>query len=202
MPIVGAWAHRDVRAAFSSCLLDDRLGVMAIHEILTYPDPALREVAQHVGDAQSEEVRQLVQDLADTMYNAPGVGLAAPQIGVFLRVAVTDTRWREEDGVRDLQVWINPEISRREGEVVFEEGCLSVPGIYEDIRRAAAITLSWSDLEGNRHEADFEGFQAVALQHEFDHLDGRLFIDLLPPIKQKLLKKRLQKKKRLSMKAD
>jgi len=142
-----------------------------------------------------------VQDLADSMYDAPGVGLAAPQIGVALRVVVTDTRWREEDGVRDLHVWINPEISRREGEVVFEEGCLSVPGIYEDIKRASAITLSWTDLEGTRHEADFENFQAVALQHEFDHLIGRLFIDLLPPIKQKLLKKRLQKRKKQSVKA-
>ncbi|MDX8392415.1 MAG: peptide deformylase [Mariprofundaceae bacterium] len=175
---------------------------MAIREILTYPDPALRAVAKRVDDPQSEAVQQLVRDLADSMYDAPGVGLAAPQIGVSLCVAVTDTRWREEDGVRDLQVWINPEISRREGEVVFEEGCLSVPGIYEDIRRAAAITLRWSDLEGNRHEADFDDFQAVALQHEFDHLDGRLFIDLLPPIKQKLLKKRLQKKKKQSMQAN
>ncbi|MDQ6986811.1 MAG: peptide deformylase [Mariprofundaceae bacterium] len=175
---------------------------MAICEILTYPDAALREVTRHVDDPQSDEVRQLVQDLADTMYNAPGVGLAAPQIGVFLRVAITDTRWREEDGVRDLQVWINPEILYREGETVYEEGCLSVPGIYEDIKRSMTIGLRWLDLEGNRHEADFNDFQAVALQHEFDHLDGRLFIDLLPPIKQKLLKKRLQKKKRLSMKAD
>jgi len=188
-------------SAFHSCALGDRVAFMAIREILTYPDPALREIAQTVTNPQSESVRQLVQDLADSMYDAPGVGLAAPQIGVALRVVVTDTRWREEDGVRDLQVWINPEISRREGEVVFEEGCLSVPGIYEDVKRASAITLRWTDLEGARHEADFEDFQAVALQHEFDHLIGRLFIDLLPPIKQKLLKKRLQKRKRQSVKA-
>lgn len=170
---------------------------MAIREILTYPDPKLREIAEPVTDVNSEELRQLVQDLADSMYDAPGVGLAATQIGVALRVAVTDTRWREEDRVHDLKVWINPVISRREGEAVYEEGCLSVPGIYHDIRRAAEITLSWTDMEGARHTADFEGFQAVALQHEFDHLDGRLFIDLLPPIKQKLLKKRLQKQKKM-----
>lgn len=170
---------------------------MSIREILTYPDPALRQIARPVTDVHADAVRQLVQDLADSMYDAPGVGLAAPQIGVDLRVAVTDTRWREEDQVRELRVWINPVISRREGSVIYEEGCLSVPGIYFDIKRAAEITLSWQDQEGNHHTADFEGFQAVALQHEFDHLDGRLFIDLLPPIKQKLLKKRLHKQKKL-----
>jgi len=171
---------------------------MAIREILTYPDPKLREVAEPVSDVDSAALRELVQDMADSMYDAPGVGLAATQLGVPLRVVVTDTRWREEDRVRDLQVWINPEISRRAGEAVYEEGCLSVPGIYEDVKRAGEITLSWQDLEGNRHTADFDGFQAVALQHEFDHLDGRLFIDLLPPIKQKLLKKKLHKRKKLS----
>ena len=171
---------------------------MSVREILTYPDPALRVVAEPVQDVHSEEVSKLVQDLADSMYDAPGVGLAAPQIGVSLRLAVTDTRWREEDGVRDLKVWINPVISRRAGEAIYEEGCLSVPSIYKDVKRAAEITLSWQDLEGNEHTADFGGFQAVALQHEFDHLDGKLFIDLLPPISQKLLKKRLHKQKKQS----
>jgi len=173
---------------------------MAIREVLTYPDKKLREVASPVIDPAGEEIRRLVQDMADTMYHAPGIGLAAPQIGVSLRVAVTDTSWRTEDGSPDLQVWINPGIIRREGEAVYEEGCLSVPGIYEEIRRAAFITATWLDLEGNRHTADFQDFPAVALQHEFDHLDGRLFIDLLPPVKQKLLKKRLQKQKKQQMK--
>ncbi len=175
---------------------------MAIRKILTYPDKLLRQTALSVTDPTSDETRQLVQDLADTMYNAPGVGLAAPQIGVLLRVTVTDTRWREDDRTPDLQVWINPMISRREGEAVFEEGCLSVPDVYEDIKRAASITASWYDLEGRQHTADFEGFPAVALQHEFDHLDGRLFIDLLPPIKQKLLKKRLQKQNKQQMQSS
>jgi len=175
------------------------IAAMSVREILTYPDPALRVVAEVVADPTSAEIQALVTDMADSMYDAPGVGLAAPQIGVALRLAITDTRWREEDGVRDLQVWINPRISRREGEAIYEEGCLSVPGIYYDIKRAAEITLSWQDIEGREHTADFEGFQAVALQHEFDHLDGRLFIDLLPPIKRKLLKKRLQKRKKQEM---
>ncbi len=169
---------------------------MAVREILTYPDPRLRERAEPVADPAAPEVRQLIQDLADTMYDAPGVGLAATQLGVPLRVAVTDTRWRDEEGVRDLHVWINPEILSREGETEFEEGCLSVPGVFEHVKRAARITLRWQDAEGAVHTADFEDFQAVALQHEFDHLDGRLFIDLLPPVKQKLLKKRLRKQKR------
>jgi len=169
---------------------------MAIREILTFPDKRLREVAKPVRFPVSDEVRQLVQDLADTMYDAPGVGLAATQLGVPLRIAVTDTNWRQEGAVPDLKVWVNPEVTFREGEETFEEGCLSVPGIYEDVTRPGQITASWFDLEGNRHTADFEGFQAVALQHEFDHLDGRLFIDLLPPMKQKLLKKRLRKQKK------
>ncbi len=169
---------------------------MAVREILTYPDMRLRHVAEVVTDPTAPEIRCLVEDLLETMYEAPGIGLAAPQIGVGLRVAVTDTRWRVEEGVRDPKIWINPTITRREGEVEFEEGCLSVPGVYEKVRRAASITAAWEDLDGNRHTADFEDFAAVALQHEFDHLDGRLFIDLLPPIKQKLLKKRLQKQKK------
>jgi len=175
---------------------------MAIREILTYPDKKLRQLAQAVADPAGEEIRRLVEDMAETMYHAPGIGLAAPQIGVSLRVAVTDTRWREEGGIRDLQVWINPEITRREGEAEFEEGCLSVPGIYEKVKRAASITATWHGLEGSRHTANFEGFPAVALQHEFDHLDGRLFIDLLPPVKQKLLKKRLQKQKKQQIRAS
>jgi len=174
---------------------------MAVREILTYPDKGLREVAKPAGNPADASIRQLVQDLADTMYGAPGIGLAATQIGVPLRVAVTDIRWREEDGSPDLHVWINPEITRRDGEAAFEEGCLSVPGVYEEVSRAASITASWYDLEGNRHVADFEGFPATAVQHEFDHLDGRLFIDLLPPVRQKLLKKKLQKQKKQRAKA-
>jgi len=171
---------------------------MAVRDILIYPDPRLREVARPVADPAHPDVAQLVQDLADTMYDAPGVGLAANQIGVALRVAVTDTNWRKEGEPRDLHVWINPEITRREGAATFEEGCLSVPEVYEDVERAGVITVTWQDLEGARHTADFEGFEAVALQHEFDHLDGRLFIDLLSPLKQRMIKKRLKKKKKMA----
>jgi len=180
---------------------------MAVREILTYPDKRLREVARPVSDPTAGEVKQLVRDLADTMYDAPGVGLAATQIGVALRVAVTDTCWRsgryEEvecngDTDRDLKVWINPEILSFSNDMaVFEEGCLSVPEVFEEVKRPAAVRIAWYDLVGDRHEADFEGFQAVALQHEFDHLDGKLFIDRLSILKQKLIKKRLKKRKKM-----
>jgi len=171
---------------------------MTSREILTYPDPSLREVASPVADPASPEVGQLVSDLADTMYDAPGVGLAATQIGVAMRVAVTDTNWRKEGESRDLRVWINPEITRMEGSASFEEGCLSVPEVYEDVERAAFISVNWQDIEGSRHTADFEGFEAVALQHEFDHLDGKLFIDRLSLLKRKMIKKRLKKRKMMT----
>ena len=171
---------------------------MTIREILTYPDPSLREVASSVADPASPEVEQLIRDMADTMYDAPGVGLAATQIGVGLRVAVTDTNWRKEGESRDLRVWINPEITRMEGSASFEEGCLSVPEVYEDVERAASISVTWQDIEDSRHTADFEGFEAVALQHEFDHLDGKLFIDRLSLLKRKMIKKRLKKRKMMA----
>jgi len=168
---------------------------MAIKEILIHPDPVLREVAKKVADPTAAEIKALVQDMADTMYDAPGVGLAAPQIGVSLRVVVTDTEWRNEGSPRDLKVWINPEFTWKSDETeVYEEGCLSVPEIYEEVERPAAVRLRWQDLEGNTHEADFNGFQAVALQHEFDHLDGKLFIDYLSPLKRKLITKKLKKR--------
>jgi len=181
---------------------------MAIREILIYPDDRLREVAKPVEFPLSDEVKAVVQDMADSMYDAPGVGLAATQLGVALRIAITDTDWRRgevrhEDGgepvaARNLKVWINPEFTWRETEMTTcEEGCLSVPEVYEDIDRPAAVRLRWQDMEGETHEADFEGFQAVALQHEFDHLDGILFIDKLSRLKQSMIKKKLKKRKKL-----
>ncbi|MDX8402821.1 MAG: peptide deformylase, partial [Mariprofundaceae bacterium] len=154
---------------------------MAIREILIYPDDKLREVANLVEFPLTDEVRQFIQDMADTMYDAPGVGLAATQLGVPLRIAITDTDWRNEEvrhdegdepvAARNLKVWINPEFTWEEtGVATNEEGCLSVPEIYEEVDRPAAVRLRWQGLEGETHEADFEGFLAVALQHEFDHL--------------------------------
>lgn len=181
---------------------------MAIKEIKIFPEDVLREVAAPVTDPTSDAIKQLVQDMADTMYDAPGVGLAAPQIGVSLRVVVTDTDWRSEryEGVggkhgdsRNLKAWINPEfVWKSDHTETCEEGCLSVPEIYEDVTRPNAVRLRWQDLEGKTHEQDFTGFEAVALQHEFDHLDGTLFFDHLSPLKRKLIIKKLIKRKKLA----
>jgi len=181
---------------------------MAIREILIYPDDRLREVAKPVEFPLTDEVKQIIQDMAETMYDAPGVGLAATQIGVPLRIAITDTDWRSEEvrhddndspvAARNLKVWINPQFTWREtGLATWEEGCLSVPEVYEDVDRPATVRLKWQGMDGKIYEEDFEGFQAVALQHEFDHLDGILFIDKLSRLKQNLIKKRLKKRKRL-----
>jgi peptide deformylase len=148
---------------------------MSIKRILVYPEDCLKQVAKPVKVFQDEGLKTLVQDMLDTMYDAPGVGLAAPQVGVSLRVAVTDVDWRSEeaDGKRDHKVWINPEITWKSAETeIAEEGCLSLPDIYGDVERPNAVRLKWFDLEGKQFEEEFHGFQAVALQHEFDHLDG------------------------------
>jgi len=176
---------------------------MAIREILIHPDDLLREVAKDVQFPLSDEAKQLITDLADTMYDAPGVGLASTQIGVPLRMAVTDILWRSEEvrhdendaaGQRDLKVWINPEFLWKSDEMAtWEEGCLSVPEVYADVSRPAAVRLRWFDEEGTQHESDFEGFQAVALQHEFDHLDGKLFIDYLSVLKRNMITKKMKK---------
>jgi len=126
------------------------------------------------------------------------VGLAAPQVGVSLRLAITDTIWRNEENkktdTRELHVWINPEIVwHSETTAPFEEGCLSVPETYEEVTRPTAIRLRWYDEQGKRHVRDFDGFMATALQHELDHLNGRLFVDYLSPLKRRMIAKRMQK---------
>ncbi len=169
---------------------------MTVKRILIYPEKCLKLVAKPVTLFHDEALQTLVQDMADTMYDAPGVGLAAPQIGVSLRVAITDVDWRSEeaDGKRDYKVWINPEFIWKSNEMeVTEEGCLSLPEIYGNVTRPNAVRLRWFDLEGQQHEQDFEGFQAVALQHEFDHLDGKVFIDYFSPLKRRMIIKKLKK---------
>ncbi|MBF0281773.1 MAG: peptide deformylase [Zetaproteobacteria bacterium] len=185
---------------------------MTIRKILIYPDDQLRSIATPIADPTSAEIGALIQDLADTMYDAPGVGLAAPQIGISLRIAVTDTHWRSGryEGVgagegpdRRLNVWINPEILWRSDVLqTYEEGCLSLPEMFADVSRPAAIRLRWLDEHGNKHERDFEGFEAVALQHEFDHLDGRVFIDHLSVIKRKMIHRKLLKRKKMMISSE
>ncbi|MFQ5518386.1 MAG: peptide deformylase [Mariprofundus sp.] len=176
---------------------------MAVQKILIHPDDRLRELAKEVDFPLTDEVQQIIQDMADTMYDAPGVGLAATQIGIPLQIAVTDTQWRNEEvrhlpdepgGRRELKVWINPQFVWQSDEMAtWEEGCLSVPETYADVSRPAAVRLRWFDEEGTQHESDFDGFQAVALQHEFDHLIGKLFIDYLSPLKRAMITKKMKK---------
>jgi peptide deformylase len=171
---------------------------MSIRHIIIYPDPILAIVAQPVTFPLSDDVTALIRDMADTMYDAPGVGLAAPQVGASLRIAITDTIWRNEENkktdTRHLQVWINPELRwKSEQTSIYEEGCLSVPETYEEVERPSAIRVRWQDEQGDAHESEFEGFMATALQHEFDHLDGRLFVDYLSPLKRRMIVKRMKK---------
>ncbi len=170
---------------------------MTVRRILIYPEDCLTQVAKPVADFNDASLKTLVQDMAETMYDAPGVGLAAPQVGVSLRVAITDVNWRSDDAhaERDYKVWINPEFTWKSDETeVTEEGCLSLPDIYGEVTRPHAVRLRWFDLEGKGYEEEFFGFQAVALQHEFDHLDGKVFIDYFSPLKRRMLIKKLKKK--------
>lgn len=159
-----------------------------IRQILTYPDPRLREVAQPVQQVDAD-IQRLAQDMAETMYDAPGVGLAATQIGVALRVFVIDIAGEDEPS--DLKVFINPEISESSGTQTWEEGCLSFPGVSEEIKRAAKVRVKALDVDGKPFELEATGLMAVAIQHEHDHLNGELMIDHLGALKKRLLGRKL-----------
>jgi peptide deformylase len=158
---------------------------MARLPIRTHPDDVLRQVAEPV-TALTDELRTLVEDMAETMYADDGVGLAAPQVGAPVRLIVCDPAPAEEQG-RDLVVLFNPEIVAREGELEWEEGCLSIPGVRGWVARAERITIEARDAELEPVTLEAEGLMAVCLQHEIDHLNGVLFFDHLSPLKRKLL---------------
>jgi peptide deformylase len=162
---------------------------MALLNILEYPDPRLHKVAAPVA-VVNNEIRQLVRDMAETMYAAPGVGLAATQVDVHKRVIVIDV----SETKTDLLTLINPEILAAEGEDENEEGCLSVPGYYDRVKRAARIRVRALDVEGNWFERDAEGLLAVCIQHEMDHLVGKVFVEYLSPLKQQRLKNKARKR--------
>jgi len=166
---------------------------MARLPILEYPDPRLRKVAVPVA-AVTPEVQKLVRDMAETMYAAPGVGLAATQVDVHKRVIVIDVSEARDD----LRVFINPEIVAAEGEAEGEEGCLSVPGVYDRVRRAARVTVRALNERGEPFEGVFEGTLAMCVQHEMDHLIGKVFVDYLSPLKRARLSAKLRKKQRLA----
>jgi peptide deformylase len=159
-----------------------------IRQILTYPDPRLRDVAQPVQNFDAD-LQQLVSDMAETMYDAPGVGLAATQIGVALRVFVIDIAGEDEPS--DLKVFVNPEILESSGTQTWEEGCLSFPGVSEEIKRAAKVRVKALDAAGKPFELEATGLMAVAIQHEHDHLNGELMIDHLGALKKRLLGRKL-----------
>jgi peptide deformylase len=164
---------------------------MAIRTILRYPDKRLREKAQPVA-VVDDEIRQLCDDLAETMYAAPGVGLAAPQIGVSKRIFVIDIASADEKS--ELRVFINPEFVSREGETVWEEGCLSFPGIHEEVQRAARVTVRALGLDGKPFELTAEGLLAIAIQHEYDHLEGTLMIDRVSLLKRRFIDREMRKR--------
>lgn len=161
---------------------------MAILEILEYPDPRLRTVAEPV-ESVTDEIRQLADDMLETMYAAPGIGLAATQVDRHIRLLVIDIT---EDKSEPL-VFINPEIVAAEGRFKNDEGCLSVPEIYEPVERAEKVTVKALGRDGKTFELEAEGLLAVCIQHEMDHLEGKLFVDYLSEMKRQRLKKKLAK---------
>jgi len=163
---------------------------MAVRRILTYPDTVLRERCEHVTNIDGK-IQQLIDDMAETMYHAPGVGLASNQVGEPLSIIVFDTSARDEPN--DLIVMINPEIIEADGAIVNEEGCLSVIDYRAEVKRAERVTVRGLDREGNPITIRKEGLPAIVLQHEIDHLNGILFIDHISRLKRELYKRRLKK---------
>ena len=163
--------------------------------ILEFPDPRLTTVA---GDVEifDESLKKLVQDMTETMYSAHGIGLAATQVNVHKRLLVLDVSENQDQP----RVYINPQILSSEGEQDHEEGCLSVPGIYASVKRAENITVRAQDSDGNTFEEQAEGLHAVCIQHEMDHLIGRLFVDYLSPLKRNMVRKKLEKQRKVAAK--
>ncbi|MBI4206299.1 MAG: peptide deformylase [Betaproteobacteria bacterium] len=167
---------------------------MALLPVLRYPDPRLHKVAARVTRVDNE-VRKLIKDMADTMYAAPGIGLAATQVDVHQRIIVIDISETRDQ----LRVFINPEILEASGQAEWEEGCLSVPGIYEKVRRAQHIKVQALGAEGERFTLEAEDLLAVCIQHEMDHLEGKVFVEYLSRLKQQRILAKLRKQWRQAM---
>lgn len=167
---------------------------MALLPILHYPDPRLHKVAAPVKQVD-DKIRKLIKDMAETMYAAPGIGLAATQVDAHVRLVVIDISETRDQ----LQVFINPELISAEGEAECEEGCLSVPGVFEKITRAARVTVSALDENGRQRRLEADGLLAVCIQHEMDHLIGRVFVEKLSRLKQQRIAARLSKQQRQAM---
>ena len=168
---------------------------MSILNIIKYPDPILKKKSEPVREI-TPEIQRFIDDMAETMYAAPGVGLAAPKVGRSIRVIVIDVNSKEEQK-KDLISLINPEIIERSGDIAWEEGCLSIPDYSADVKRAERVVVRGLDRDGKEKVIVGEELLSIVLQHEIDHLDGMLFIDRLGPIKRDLVKRRLRKQARV-----
>ncbi|HEV8034357.1 peptide deformylase [Yoonia sp.] len=168
---------------------------MTLRKILIHPDPRLKKVATPVTSV-NDDLRRLADDMLETMYDAPGIGLAAPQIAVMDRMLVMDCA-KEDDATPEPMVLINPEVVwTSDARNVYEEGCLSIPEQYAEVERPAEVEVSWMDLDGKTRRERFDGLWATCVQHEIDHLDGKLFIDYLRPLKRQMITRKMQKLKR------
>lgn len=175
---------------------------MALLKIFTFPDVVLAQKAVPIARVE-KPLHKTADDMLETMYHAPGVGLAANQVGILERILVLDCEYEQDEDQKGNTILksqkpiivINPEIIAREGSLVFEEGCLSVPEYHADVKRAEKIKLKYQDIDGVSRELSAEGLLAVAIQHEIDHLDGKLFIDRLSPLKKEFVKKQLRQER-------
>ena len=164
---------------------------MAKLTILNYPDPRLHTIAKPV-QAVNDDIRSLIADMSETMYDAPGIGLAATQVDQHIQLLLVDTSKEQND----LQVFINPKIVAKNGEQDYEEGCLSVPGVYETVTRAEKITVEALDANGKKFRLNAEGLLSVCIQHEMDHLLGKVFVEYLSPLKRNRIRAKMQKHNR------
>ncbi|MEL6839906.1 MAG: peptide deformylase [Pseudomonadota bacterium] len=168
---------------------------MALRKILIHPDPRLKKTADPIASVD-DDLRRLADDMLETMYDAPGIGLAAPQVAVMNRMIVMDCA-KEEDATPEPMVLINPEVVWTSDERnVYEEGCLSIPEQYAEVERPTEVEVQWMGLDGKTMRERFDGLWATCVQHEIDHLDGKLFIDYLKPLKRQMITRKMQKLKR------
>jgi len=174
---------------------------MALREVLKFPDKRLQEVSAPI-EKITDEIRELARDMLEVMYDEPGIGLAAPQVGEPIRLIVVDTDWTGDDAERNPLVLVNPEIVESSGRIVWTEGCLSVPDFEADVERASQVRLRASNLEGEELEIAALELQAVCFQHEIDHLDGILFIDRISRLKRNLYAQRRKKQLRRELEAQ
>ena len=172
---------------------------MPLRPVLQFPDKRLLGRSQEISEI-TDEIRELASDMCDVMYDEPGIGLAAPQVGEAIRLIVVDTDWTEEDAGKSPLVLMNPELSEHDGKILWKEGCLSVPDLEAEVERAERVLLRAQDLDGKEVEIHAEGLQAVCFQHEVDHLDGTLFIDRISRLKR--TRYVLKRKKQLKREAE